>query len=252
MGLLDELNCLSGFVSTGHCNTKTPIQELTEDVRSSWNLNLLSGSRDAEAMSAEIRRSGAAAPTSPNEFSIIEAQNEAEAARAAEEAESKAMICRLLSESLAREQDLEILEGILDEVRHWRGHCPMLDEEAMRAERRLLARRAEIKQTLLEEHLDLYEHMQTETLIEDSRICDDGFTGWLKHSIGEIGWVNHRSDDGASRCVVCLEEAPTHVMVPCGHQCVCGGCAGSIGRNCHDKCPVCREPVLMGIRVFKP
>ena len=32
--------------------------------------------------------------------------------------------------------------------------------------------------------------------------------------------------DDAALCVVCLEGARTHVLVPCGHRCLCEGCAG--------------------------
>ena len=60
-------------------------------------------------------------------------------------------------------------------------------------------------------------------------------------------------DVSASVCVICLDEEATHLMVPCGHQCLCGHCA----LNCipmHEaewkECPYCSQPVgVQPIRV---
>ena len=45
-------------------------------------------------------------------------------------------------------------------------------------------------------------------------------------------------------CVICMTEARSHVLVPCGHMCLCAGCA-AVGR-----CPLCREVVLTTVKVF--
>ena len=52
------------------------------------------------------------------------------------------------------------------------------------------------------------------------------------------------NDDG---CCICLSMPKTHIMVPCGHKCVCGGCAGLV----QNVCPICRENVEQVIRVFE-
>ena len=54
-------------------------------------------------------------------------------------------------------------------------------------------------------------------------------------------------DPDADACVVCLGEPKSHILVPCGHQCVCGPCAARLEGNC----PVCRVRVQMVMHVFK-
>jgi len=46
-------------------------------------------------------------------------------------------------------------------------------------------------------------------------------------------------------CVVCLETPASHVVVPCGHQCLCQGCAPQV-----TLCPVCRSDIQQCMRVF--
>jgi len=50
------------------------------------------------------------------------------------------------------------------------------------------------------------------------------------------------------QCVICLSEAATHVVVPCGHQALCRACATQDMQSC----PVCRQPVHALIRVYRP
>jgi len=51
-----------------------------------------------------------------------------------------------------------------------------------------------------------------------------------------------------TECVVCLDAARTHILVPCGHQCVCEDCASELSEG--DACPVCRQQIVMKARVF--
>jgi len=57
-----------------------------------------------------------------------------------------------------------------------------------------------------------------------------------------------RSRDG--ECSVCLDAANSHVLVPCGHKCVCETCAEMIKENEMD-CPICRVKVMWVCRVFE-
>ena len=59
---------------------------------------------------------------------------------------------------------------------------------------------------------------------------------------------NHRSDrDGcAEECVICMEAAPTHAAVPCGHRCLCAQCSATL-QPC---CPICRCEATMFMRVY--
>jgi len=52
-------------------------------------------------------------------------------------------------------------------------------------------------------------------------------------------------------CVVCFEPR-THILVPCGHYCLCAACSVSIMRrsNVANACPVCRAPFELAMKVF--
>ena len=50
----------------------------------------------------------------------------------------------------------------------------------------------------------------------------------------------------ADECVICIDAAPTHAAVPCGHRCLCAKCSD----ECRMVCPICRQEVIMFIRVF--
>ena len=64
-----------------------------------------------------------------------------------------------------------------------------------------------------------------------------------------------QSKEEAELCVVCLEGKQTHAMIPCGHQCVCGPCSGRIvhpSASREPACPLCREPAMMAVCIYKP
>ena len=58
-------------------------------------------------------------------------------------------------------------------------------------------------------------------------------------------------DDDSDRCVVCFEGLKTHAMILCGHQCVCGPCGAMIVESEKPLCPICREPVMTAVCIFK-
>ena len=49
---------------------------------------------------------------------------------------------------------------------------------------------------------------------------------------------------GTMTCIVCMVGQKSHLAVPCGHQCVCEGCAAQM-----DECPICRMRVATWIKV---
>jgi hypothetical protein len=51
-------------------------------------------------------------------------------------------------------------------------------------------------------------------------------------------------------CVVCFDAPKDHLIVPCGHQCVCAGCAEQLTNTRTPTCPVCREPIQRTVKVF--
>eukprot|EP00747_Dinoflagellata_sp_TGD_P032651 gnl/TRDRNA2_/TRDRNA2_136122_c0_seq1.p1 gnl/TRDRNA2_/TRDRNA2_136122_c0~~gnl/TRDRNA2_/TRDRNA2_136122_c0_seq1.p1 ORF type:complete len:519 (+),score=38.72 gnl/TRDRNA2_/TRDRNA2_136122_c0_seq1:65-1621(+) len=57
--------------------------------------------------------------------------------------------------------------------------------------------------------------------------------------------------DLSSECVVCLDEAATHAVIPCGHQVLCGVCADLYQPGAaHRECPICRGPVQTVCKIF--
>ncbi|KAJ1492730.1 hypothetical protein T484DRAFT_1880407 [Baffinella frigidus] len=52
-----------------------------------------------------------------------------------------------------------------------------------------------------------------------------------------VGSSKSLQDLKGDECVICLEDARTHVVLPCGHWALCGGCAGLVGVTLFS-CPV--------------
>ena len=48
-------------------------------------------------------------------------------------------------------------------------------------------------------------------------------------------------------CVICMNAKADHVTVPCGHQAYCADCVPEKP----DKCPMCRGPLTMVMKIFK-
>jgi hypothetical protein len=58
------------------------------------------------------------------------------------------------------------------------------------------------------------------------------------------------SDAEEMQCVVCFDAPKDHLIVPCGHQCVCAGCAEQLTNTRTPTCPVCRGPIRETVKVF--
>ena len=52
-----------------------------------------------------------------------------------------------------------------------------------------------------------------------------------------------------AECVVCMDAAPSHMLIPCGHVCVCAACAERCLETTRE-CPMCREPVREAFQAF--
>lgn len=66
-----------------------------------------------------------------------------------------------------------------------------------------------------------------------------------------------RRSDGDDECVVCFERVVDICFVPCGHCCVCTKCArgmdeAALNAERELTCPLCREPVELIQRMWKP
>jgi hypothetical protein len=57
-------------------------------------------------------------------------------------------------------------------------------------------------------------------------------------------------DSEETMCVVCFDAPKDHIIVPCGHQCVCARCAEQLTKTRTPTCPVCREPIIQTMKVF--
>jgi hypothetical protein len=60
-----------------------------------------------------------------------------------------------------------------------------------------------------------------------------------------VDTADSSSDDEDDTCIICMDEARSHVFTPCGHFSCCGGCAQSLAL-----CPVCRVPVVGRVQVY--
>jgi hypothetical protein len=49
-----------------------------------------------------------------------------------------------------------------------------------------------------------------------------------------------------SECVVCRDALASHILIPCGHKCVCEACI-----NVGQECPLCRDIVTLKTKVFE-
>ena len=54
----------------------------------------------------------------------------------------------------------------------------------------------------------------------------------------------------ADECAICMGAERTHILIPCGHLCVCGDCSGLLMATA-PCCPICRAAVQKTCRVYK-
>lgn len=52
-------------------------------------------------------------------------------------------------------------------------------------------------------------------------------------------------DEKKSECVVCMEQEPQTIFLPCGHVCCCQRCCERL-----HSCPLCRRDIAQRIRIF--
>eukprot|EP01061_Rhynchopus_euleeides_P026916 TRINITY_DN4380_c1_g1_i7.p1 TRINITY_DN4380_c1_g1~~TRINITY_DN4380_c1_g1_i7.p1 ORF type:complete len:401 (+),score=83.14 TRINITY_DN4380_c1_g1_i7:751-1953(+) len=64
------------------------------------------------------------------------------------------------------------------------------------------------------------------------------FDNLKRHIIAKVIETRNLDTDGAT-CACCMENPPKMAFVPCGHLCVCQGCAGRLPGPPH-MCPMCR------------
>jgi hypothetical protein len=57
-------------------------------------------------------------------------------------------------------------------------------------------------------------------------------------------------DAEETMCVVCFDAPKDHIIVPCGHMCVCASCAQQVAKTRTPTCPVCRAAIQQTVKVF--
>ena len=67
----------------------------------------------------------------------------------------------------------------------------------------------------------------------------------------DVPQLSEEDDEASEECIICFDGRRTHLMSPCGHQCVCASCAESLMAHLLPQCPTCRTPIERTIRVFK-
>ena len=97
----------------------------------------------------------------------------------------------------------------------------------------------------------------TITFLGEAGVLKDKSTVRERLRLGGSGGVtateqaSTSTSSSTSTCCVCMAEENTHAFTPCGHKCVCSGCAGVLmSSTC--KCPLCNSPSTSTIRIFIP
>lgn len=49
-------------------------------------------------------------------------------------------------------------------------------------------------------------------------------------------------------CSICMDSEVSHIVVPCGHACLCGGCQSRVDRRAG--CPICRQKMTFITKIF--
>jgi hypothetical protein len=70
------------------------------------------------------------------------------------------------------------------------------------------------------------------------------------HSELGSGSGTSQLDAEETQCVVCFDAPKDHIIVPCGHMCVCEACAEQLTKTRTPTCPVCRRAIRETVKVF--
>eukprot|EP01084_Bolivina_argentea_P023232 43324_1 len=62
---------------------------------------------------------------------------------------------------------------------------------------------------------------------------------------------NAKTSNGpVGECVVCLDAKRNHIIIPCGHVCICGQCKEAYEQQDDAKCPMCRGSIESILKAF--
>jgi hypothetical protein len=60
----------------------------------------------------------------------------------------------------------------------------------------------------------------------------------------------HPDDAEEDQCVMCFDAPKDHIIIPCGHVCVCEACANLLTQMRKPTCPICRTAIQHTNKVF--
>lgn len=138
----------------------------------------------------------------------------------------------------AEKLEAETLIGILDKRRRAAQLCMRKMQSLLRHNTSEVSRLEE-RNALMEERNAL---MQAE--LEDA----NGEIRRLQRSL--------QAAEEQGECLICMQEAASHAVVPCGHLVCCEVCTGASNTSTHAQqmaslCPVCRGPVEKWMRIYR-
>jgi len=55
-------------------------------------------------------------------------------------------------------------------------------------------------------------------------------------------------ENSSATCVICLDNEVNHIVIPCGHCCLCEGCSDI--KALKSKCPICRKEILIITKMY--
>lgn len=87
--------------------------------------------------------------------------------------------------------------------------------------------------------------------VEESNNNDDDRTDTDHEYQDKVYFSNQRTISTTKQCVICMERNVSHVLIPCGHPCLCNHCASDITlTRMKWKCPECRTNVYQAMKFF--
>ena len=63
--------------------------------------------------------------------------------------------------------------------------------------------------------------------------------------------VPHPGSPKTGECSVCMEHEPNAALYPCGHMSMCYECAISVQKLRGALCPICRQPIIDILRIYR-
>jgi protein neuralized len=82
----------------------------------------------------------------------------------------------------------------------------------------------------------------------DDRIVKLSSTGYES-----VAGSQHQQVNAPTRgeCAICMECEPDCALYPCGHMCMCHSCAMNVQKQRSALCPICRQPIVDILRIYR-